>query len=72
MQRENSGNLEGTMGLSLSLMILDEQELALDFLEQNFAAGDPYAIHMNRMDVYDPLRNNPRYQALLKKMNMWP
>jgi TolB-like protein/Tfp pilus assembly protein PilF len=72
MLKENVDLLESTVGRPLSLMILDEQELALDSLEQNFAAGDPYAIHMNRMDVFDPLRDNPRYQALLKKMNMWP
>ena len=53
-------------------MLLKEYELALDYLEQSFAEGDAYAIHMNRMDVYDPIRENPRFQALLAKMNMWP
>lgn len=72
MMRENSDLLAGIVGQSVALMFLDEPELALDSLEKNFADGDPYAIHMNRMDVYDPLRDNPRFQALLKKMNMWP
>ena len=62
----------GVNGLSLSLMFLDEQELALETLEQQFANGDPYAIHLNRIDVYDPLRDNPRFLALLAKMNLWP
>jgi len=54
------------------LMLLDEPELALDSLEKGFEEGDSYAVHMKRMNIYDPLRENPRFQALLTKMNMWP
>jgi serine/threonine-protein kinase len=54
------------------LMTLDEPELALESLERGFENGDPYAVHMKRMNIYDPLRDNPRFQALLAKMNMWP
>ena len=53
-------------------MMLNEPELALDNLEKGFAESAPYMVHMNRMVIYDPLRENPRFQALLKKMNMWP
>jgi TolB-like protein/tetratricopeptide (TPR) repeat protein len=63
---------DGTMGKARMLMFLGEPELALDSLEDAFEQGDPYAVHMNRMDIYDPLRDNPRFQALLKKMNLWP
>jgi TolB-like protein len=63
---------DGTMGKALNLMLLEEYDLALDYLEKAFAEGDSYAIHMKRMDVYDPVRDNPRFQALLKKMNLWP
>ncbi len=54
------------------LMFLGKPELALDNLEKGFAQGDPYAVHMKRMDLYDPLRDEPRFQALLAKMNLWP
>ena len=60
------------MGKARMLMFLGEPELALDSLEKGFGQGDPYAVHMKRMDIYDPLRDNPRFQALLKKMNLWP
>jgi hypothetical protein len=60
------------MGMALYFILLNEPELAMDNLEKGFAAGDSYAIHTKRMDVYDPLRDNPRFQSLLKKMNMWP
>jgi tetratricopeptide (TPR) repeat protein len=63
---------DGTMGKAFYFMILGEHELALDYLETGFAGGDSYAIHMKRMDVYDPVRDHPRFQALLEKMNLWP
>jgi adenylate cyclase len=64
--------MDGTMGKARMLMFLGEQELALDSLKKGFEQGDSYAVHMKRMDIYDPLRENPRFQALLAKMNMWP
>jgi len=63
---------DGVAGRARYLMLLNEPELALENLEKAFSKGDPYAIHMNRMDVFDPIRDNPRFQALLKKMNQWP
>jgi len=54
------------------LMLLDEPELAMESLEKGFENGDSYAVHMNCMNIYDPLRDNPRFQALLTKMSMWP
>jgi hypothetical protein len=53
-------------------MMLNEPELALDNLEKGFAERQGYMVHLNRMVIYDPLRENPRFQALLKKMNLWP
>jgi len=62
----------GVMGKAFYMMLLQEPETALDLLEKASVEGDPYAAHMKRMDTYDPVRNNPRFQALLAKMNMWP
>jgi TolB-like protein/Flp pilus assembly protein TadD len=63
---------DGTVGKARVLMLLGEPELAMDSLEKGFEEGDPYAVHMKRMGIFDPLRDNPRFQALLTKMNMWP
>jgi len=64
--------LDGTMGKAFLSMLLNEQELALEYLEKAFTEGDPYAVHMKRISVYRPLHENPRFQAMLAKMNMWP
>jgi hypothetical protein len=53
-------------------MMLDEPDLATDVLKMSFAEGDSYAIYANQMVIYDPLRDNPRFQAHLAKMNLWP
>ena len=63
---------DGALGKASYLMMLNKPELALDNLEKGFAKSDGYMVHMNRMDIYEPLRENPRFQALLKKMNLWP
>jgi len=63
---------DGAMDRAEFLALLGEYELAMDNLEKAFAEGDPYAVHINRMSVYDPLRDNPRFRALLAKMNLWP
>ena len=64
--------LDGVLAKSLYLMMLGEHELTLDSLERAFERGDPYAVHMNRLIIYDPLRDNPRFQAMLQQMNLWP
>ena len=61
---------DGAYGKAAYLMMLNEPELALDNLEKGFAESEGYMVHMNRMDIYDPLRENPRFQALLAKMNL--
>jgi TolB-like protein/Flp pilus assembly protein TadD len=69
---QNPTSIHGVVGRSAPLMLLNKYELALDDLEKGFAEGDAYAVHMNRMSGYDPVREHPRFQALLAKMNLWP
>ena len=62
----------GSKASSFYLILLDEPDLAMDALEEGFAKGDPRAVHIKRMDVYQPLHTDPRFQEMMKKMNMWP
>jgi adenylate cyclase len=63
---------DGADSRALYFALLGEYELAMDNLEKGFAAHDPSTIYMNRWPQYDPLRDTPRFQALLQKMNLWP
>jgi len=53
-------------------MLLGDEERALADLERGLAQGDAYATHVNSMRLYDPLREDPRFQAHLEKLNLWP
>jgi TolB-like protein len=70
--RQRSDVGPGVFGKALQYALLAEYESALDSLETAFAEGDPYAASMNYMMVYEPLRDEPRFQAMLKKMNLSP
>ena len=64
--------LEGVFGRAMQYALLGEQDLALDSLERAFEAGDPWAIHMNWVFIYEPLHSSPRFQAMLRKMHQLP
>jgi TolB-like protein len=70
MLRQRTDIKDGAFGKAMQYMLLDEPELALDSLEAGFEAGDPLAPYINFMNTYDPLRGEPRFQALLRKMNL--
>jgi adenylate cyclase len=63
---------DGVFGKPLHYAVLGEFESALDGLEKAYQAGDGYSSSMGYMRIYDPLRENPRFQAMLKEMNLWP
>jgi TolB-like protein len=53
-------------------MLLGDVELAMQTLEYGLENGHPYSAIANEDPVFDELRDNPRFQAHLKKMNLWP
>jgi len=69
-QRQDMG--DAVFGKALQYAVLQEYDRALEILEHAFEAGDSYIPHINYMKVFDPLRDNPRFQALLRKMNLLP
>ena len=64
--------LLGTYGKAMQYALLGEFDRVLDSLEEAFETGDPHSTHTKWTFVYEPLRGNPRFQALLKKMNQLP
>jgi len=69
-QRQDMGDT--VFGKALHYAVLQEYDRALEILEHAFEAGDSYISHINYMKVFDPLRDNPRFQALLREMNLLP
>ena len=53
-------------------VFLDRDDLAIDTLEAGLLEGNPYATIVNVSPAFEALRDNPRFQAHLKKMNLWP
>jgi tetratricopeptide (TPR) repeat protein len=67
-QRTDIGDT--VFGKALQYAALQEYDRALEILEKAYEAGDSYIAHINYMKVFDPLRDNPRFQALLRNMNL--
>ena len=49
---------------------LDEKDRAFAWLEQAYAEHDPYLTLINADPVYDILRADPRFTALLQKIGL--
>jgi len=64
--------VEGVWGKAMQYALMDEYELALVSLEKAFETESPWRVHMKWVVNYKPLHDSPRYQALLKKMNLLP
>ncbi len=43
---------------------------SLDWLEKAYAEQDPNMPYIGCFPIFDPLRAEPRFQALLRKMNL--
>ena len=71
--REPSSQLEldSLMAAKLYLALGENQE-ALDWLEKAYEEHEPYAPFWNVSPVLDPLRSDPRFQDLLRRMKFPP
>ena len=49
---------------------LGEKDPALEWLERSFERHDPRMVELKVDPFFDPLRSDPRFKALLKKMNL--
>jgi TolB-like protein/lipoprotein NlpI len=64
--------VEGVWGKAMQYALMNEFELALFSLEKAFETESPWRVHMKWVVNYKPLHDNPRYQAMLRKMNLLP
>ena len=47
---------------------LGENEQGLAWLEEAYTHRDPYMVHLKRDAAFDPLRSDPRFQDLLRRV----
>ena len=48
----------------------EDADSAMTWLERGFVIRDPGLVYLKSDSTFDPLRDDPRFQALLKKMNL--
>jgi serine/threonine protein kinase len=56
--------------VSINYMGAGDAARSLDWLERAIAWHDPNAPYVNCLPLWDPVRSAPRFQALLRKMNL--
>lgn len=73
---ESAPDVESDPTLTYALAIihvgLGENEAALNWLEKAYEARSPHMAGIKFEPTLDPLRSNPRFIALMKKMNLPP
>ena len=47
-----------------------DYDRAMDWLEEAFEVRDPILTGIGTSPLYDPLRSDPRFQDLLRRMNL--
>jgi hypothetical protein len=58
------------MEIALMYLRLGEQDRALDWLERGYETHHPGLPSISNRNPFNPLRTHPRFQALLRRMNL--
>jgi serine/threonine-protein kinase len=66
---EKSRSRTGTVGLAMTYLKAGDKDKAMDWLEKAFEDRDGNLPYIGR-PIWDPLRDDPRFQKLLRKMHL--
>lgn len=61
---------ETAVAIAQVYVSLGEQDEAWAMLERAFDLRSPWLVHLMRNPIFDPLRDDPRFQDLLEKMGL--
>jgi serine/threonine-protein kinase len=69
MRKVSPGGTVAPFNLALVYLGLGDRSRALDYLEQAYAASSEMLVWLKIDRIYDPLRSEPRFVALMRKLN---
>jgi eukaryotic-like serine/threonine-protein kinase len=69
LRKMSPGGEVAPFNLALVYLGLGDRGRALDYLEQAYAASSEFLVWLKVDRIYDPLRSEPRFVALMKRLN---
>ena len=69
IKRMSPGGQVAPFNLALVYLGLGDRTRTLDYLEQAYAASSEFLVWLKIDRIYDPLRSEPRFVALMKRLN---
>jgi serine/threonine-protein kinase len=72
LKRMSPGREAAPFNLGLVYLGLGDRNRAIDYFERAYAANSEFLVWLKVDRVYEPLRGDPRFIALMKKMNFAP
>ena len=58
------------MGIATIYAGLEELDLAFEWFEKAYEEREPYFVYIGVDPLYESLRSDPRFQDLLRRMNL--
>jgi tetratricopeptide (TPR) repeat protein len=72
MRADSTSRIVAPYFFATALVGMNKQQEAMDALEEGYKAHDGYMVGLNSTPWFGPLRSNPRFQRLVRRMNFAP
>jgi len=70
MRADSKSRIVAPYFFATALVGMNKQHEAMEALEEGYKARDAYMVGLNSTPWFDPLRSDPRFQDLLRRMNL--